>query len=406
MSDREFDVVVYGATGFTGKLVAEYLAASAPPHLRWAIAGRNAAKLAEVAAAVAPLCEKRGGVAPPTLIASAESFASLVSMATRTQVVLTTVGPYMKYGLPLVEACVGAGTDAVDLTGEPAFVHAVIDRFHQPAKAAKARIVSCCGFDSIPHDLGVLHAIRTIRPHVPAATAIEVRGYLKATGGFSGGTWHSALGIFKDLGPFSGKTGARQHEGRDPSGRSIKKLDLGLHREPRVKSWGLPMPTIDPWMVRRSARELEEYGPDFSNGHFVCMPSLPAAVGMVAGVGAVIGLAQIEPTRKLLERWKDPGEGPSAAHRAKARFSITYVTEAAGYRCVTRVSGGDPGYDETAKMIAESAIALAHDRESLPAKFGALTPAVAFGDRLLVRLPEVGIPFDVLEPPAKVSSAA
>jgi short subunit dehydrogenase-like uncharacterized protein len=400
MSNRELDVVVYGATGFTGKLVAEYLASNAPAGLRWAIAGRNPAKLAEVAASVT-----KDGVAPPTIVASADSFASLVSMATRTRVVLTTVGPYMKYGLPLVEACVAAGTDAVDLTGEPAFVKEVIARFHEPARAAKVRIVSCCGFDSIPHDLGVLHAVRTIRPHVPAAAALEVRGYLKATGGFSGGTWHSALGIFKDLGKKDTR-GDGLRSGHDPSGRTIEKLDLGLHREPRVKSWGLPMPTIDPWMVRRSAHELEEYGPDFANGHFVCMPSLPAALAMVAAVGSVVGLAQMGPTLRLLERVKDPGEGPSPEHRAKARFSITFITEGAGHRCMTRVSGGDPGYGETAKMIAESAMALAQGREALPAKYGALTPAVAFGDRLLLRLPAVGIPFEVLEPPAKVSSAA
>jgi len=395
MSDRELDVVVYGATGFTGRLVAAYLAASAPPSLRWAIAGRNAAHLADVARDV-----KGDGPAPPVLIASADDRASLLAMATRTRVVLTTVGPYIRYGLPLVEACVAAGTDVVDLAGEPAFVRAVMDQFHEPARAARARIVSCCGFDSIPHDLGVLHAIRTIRPHAPAASAIEVRGYLKATGSFSGGTWHSALGIFADLGK-----GERQRQRRETSGRSIRKLDLGLHREPRVKSWGLPMPTIDPWMVRRSARELEEYGPDFANGHFLCLPSLPAALGMVAAVGAVVGLAQLGPTRRLLESVKDPGEGPSPEQRAKARFSITFVTKAAGQRCVTRVSGGDPGYGETAKMIAESAIALARDREALPQKYGALTPAVAFGDRLLVRLPAVGIAFDVVEPPAKVSSA-
>jgi short subunit dehydrogenase-like uncharacterized protein len=332
--------------------------------------------------------------APRLVVASVEDPASLREMAERARVVLTTVGPYAQHGMPVVQACVEAATDYVDLTGEPGFVRDVIDRFDQPAREAKIRLVSSCGFDSIPHDVGALHAVRTIRPHVPIAASITLRGYVRATGGFSGGTWHSALGIFADL-----RKSRASEPRRETSGRVIKRMEWGPHYADAVRSWAVPMPTIDPWMIRRTARALEEYGPSFTNGHFMCTGSALGMVGTVAAVGTVVGLAQIGPARRLLGRVKKQGEGPSPEHRARARFSVTFVTEAGGKRTLTRVSGGDPGYDETAKMISESALALARDRDSLPPRWGALTPALALGDRLLVRLPAAGIAFETLEGP-------
>jgi short subunit dehydrogenase-like uncharacterized protein len=243
--------------------------------------------------------------------------------------------------------------------------------------------------------VGALHAVHTIRPAVPIASALTVRGYLRATGGFSGGTWHSALGIFAE----PRRRGGSEPK-RDPSGRVVRALDKGPHFEPEVKAWALPMPTIDPWIVRRSARAMEVYGPSFSNGHFVCTRSLAGMVGTVAAVGAVVGLAKVPAARALLGRLKKPGEGPSPEQRQRARFSITFIAEGGGKRAITRVSGGDPGYDETAKMIAESALALARDREALPLRWGALSPAAAIGDRLLVRLPAAGMRFDVIEGPS------
>jgi short subunit dehydrogenase-like uncharacterized protein len=340
MHDRELDVVVFGATGFTGKLVAEALAQRAPPDLSWGLAGRSAARLADVAHAV------RGGRTPPPriVVASVEDAASLREMASRARVVLTTVGPYAVHGLPVVDACVAAGADYVDLTGEPAFARDVLRRFDEAAREAKLRIVNACGFDSVPHDVGVLHAVRAIRPHVPIAAALSVRAYVRATGGFSGGTWHSALGIFADL----GSARAAERASRDPSGRVVEKLDLGPHYADEVRSWALPMPTIDPWIVRRSARALEEYGPTFRNGHFVCTGSLARAVGTVAAVGSVVALAQVAPVRRVLGRLRKPGEGPSEEHRRRAKFSITFVAEGGGKRSVTRVSGVDRGFGETA----------------------------------------------------------
>lgn len=390
MHDRELDVVVYGATGYTGQLVADYLARSGPADLRWAVAGRSAARLADVAHAA----KQVRGEAPRIVVASSEDPASLREMAARARVVLTTVGPYARHGLPVVEACVAEATDYVDLTGEPAFVADVVQKLDASAREGKVRLVSCCGFDSIPHDVGVLHAVRALRPHAPIAAAMTVRGYIRASGTFSGGTWHSALNAIAGGGPAAGA-----EPRREPSGRVIKKLDLGPHYEKVVHAWAVPTPMIDPWIVRRTARVLEEYGPQFSNGHYVCTGSLPRMLGTIAGGAAFFGLAKVGPTRKLLERVRAPGEGPTPEQRARGRFAITFVAEAAGKRVVTRVSGGDPGYGETAKMISEAALALARDRDLLPPRYGALTPAYALGERLLVRLPAAGIPFEIVEGP-------
>ncbi len=391
MSERELDVVVYGATGYTGRLVVDYLATSGPIDLRWAVAGRSAARLSDVAHGA----KNARGDAPRIIVASAEDTTSLREMAARARVVLSTVGPYAKYGLPLVEACVAEKTDYVDLTGEPGFVHEVVARFDVAAREGKVRLVSCCGLDSIPHDVGVLHAVRALRPHAPIASAMTVRGYFRGTGGLSGGTWHSALNAMAQ-----GERGRSPREPRhEPNGRVIRKLDLGAHHEPVVQSWAVPTPMLDPWIVRRTARALDEYGPQFSNGHYVCTGNLAKTAAVLGGGAAFFGLAKLGPTRALLGRMKAPGDGPTPEQRARARFSITFIAEGAGKRVVTRVSGGDPGYGETAKMISEAALALARDRDLLPPRYGALTPAFALGERLLVRLPAAGIPFEIVEAP-------
>lgn len=396
MTERELDVVVYGATGYTGRLVAEYLAQHGPADLRWGVAGRSAARLADVAHAA-----RARGEAPRIVVASSDDPASLREMASRARVVLTTVGPYALHGLPVAEACVAERSDYVDITGEPAFVEEVMRKLDASAREGKVRLVSCCGLDSMPHDVGVLHAVRALRPHAPIASALTVRGYFRGTGGLSGGTWHSALNAMA-----AGVGRPAPEPRREPSGRLIRKLDLGPHHERTVGSWAVPTPMLDPWIVRRTARLLEEYGPQFSNGHYICTGSLPKTIGTLAGGAAFFGLASFAPTRRLLERVKAPGDGPTAEQRARSRFSITFIAEAAGRRVVTRVSGGDPGYAETAKMISEAALALARDRDLLPPRYGALTPAYALGERLLVRLPAAGIPFELLEGPHGASPAS
>jgi saccharopine dehydrogenase (NAD+, L-glutamate forming) len=379
MAEREHDVVIFGATGFTGALTAEYLAAHAD-WLRWALAGRNRAKLEALA--------QRLGVDVPLLHADVTDERSLRSVAEAARVVITTVGPYITYGEPLVAACAAAGTDYVDLTGEPEFVDRMYVRHHAEAEKSGARIVHACGFDSIPHDLGVLFTVEQLPEGVP----LDVRGFVRAGGKPSGGTFHSAMTAFTRVRQTQQAHKERRGVEARENGRRVR-LAAKPHRE--LGYWAVPMPTIDPQVVARSARALERYGPDFTYGHYAGVKSLPVALGGVAGVASLFAAAQVPPVRKVLLGRLSPGDGPSESEREKGWFKVRFVGEGGGKRVVTMVSGGDPGYGETSKMLAESALCLAQD--DLPQTAGQVTTAVAMGDALIARLQRAGIAFEVLE---------
>jgi saccharopine dehydrogenase (NAD+, L-glutamate forming) len=379
MAEREHDVVIFGATGFTGALTAEYLAAHADG-LRWALAGRNRAKLEALA--------QRLGVDVPLLHADVTDERSLRSVAEAARVVITTVGPYITYGEPLVAACAAAGTDYVDLTGEPEFVDRMYVRHHAEAEKSGARIVHACGFDSIPHDLGVLFTVEQLPEGVP----LDVRGFVRAGGKPSGGTFHSAMTAFTRVRQTQQAHKERRGVEARENGRRVR-LAAKPHRE--LGYWAVPMPTIDPQVVARSARALERYGPDFTYGHYAGVKSLPVALGGVAGVASLFAAAQVPPVRKVLLGRLSPGDGPSESEREKGWFKVRFVGEGGGKRVVTMVSGGDPGYGETSKMLAESALCLAQD--DLPQTAGQVTTAVAMGDALIARLQRAGITFEVLE---------
>jgi saccharopine dehydrogenase (NAD+, L-glutamate forming) len=382
---REHDIVVFGATGFTGELTAQYLAKNAPADTRWALAGRNQAKLAAV--------RDKLGVDVPLLHADAADRKSLDEVAASTRVVITTVGPYLRYGEQIVAACAAAGTDYVDLTGEPEFVDLMYLRYHRQAEESGARIVHACGFDSIPHDLGAYFTVKQLPEDVP----LKVKGYVQAKGNFSGGTFHSAVNQFSRARSLIRTAKERVRAEQRPAGRRVHGLKDGPHRVPGVGKWALPMPTIDPQIVLRSAAALERYGPDFSYGHFVVVPNLPAAAGITAGVAGVFALAQIAPTRNWLLGRVPQGSGPSPEKRDSAWFKVRFVGEGGGERVVTEVAGGDPGYSETAKMLAESALCLAND--DLPETAGQVTTMQAMGDALIERLENAGITFSALEQP-------
>jgi short subunit dehydrogenase-like uncharacterized protein len=380
MAEREHDIVLFGATGFTGALTAEYLAQHAGEGVTWAMAGRNRAKLEALS--------ERLGVDVPLLHADVTDDASLRAVAEGARVVITTVGPYVTYGEPLVAACAAAGTDYVDLTGEPEFVDRMYVLHHAEAAKTGARIVHACGFDSIPHDLGVLFTVEQLPEGVP----LNVRGFVRAGGKPSGGTFHSAMTGFSRVRQTQQAHKARREVETRENGRRVR-LDARPHRE--LGYWAVPLPTIDPQVVARSARALERYGPEFTYGHYAGVKSLPVALGGVAGVASLFAAAQVPPIRKLLMGRLGPGEGPSEAERGKSWFKVRFVGEGGGKRVLTMVSGGDPGYTETSKMLAESALCLAQD--DLPETSGQLTPAVAMGDHLIARLQRAGIAFEVVE---------
>jgi short subunit dehydrogenase-like uncharacterized protein len=384
-ASRRFDLALFGATGFTGGLTARYLAANAPAGMRWAIAGRNRAKLERVAAELAAI---ESAAAPPEiLVADAADSAALAEVAGAARVVVTTVGPYALHGAPLVAACAAAGTDYCDLTGEPEFVDRMWLEHHEEARGTGARLVHCCGFDSIPHDLGAYFTVKQLPEGVP----LTVNGYVRAHAQFSGGTFHSAVNGFGRARETIGAAKARRRaEQRDPA-RAIHAAPPRLRRAPELGGWTAPLPTIDGSVVRRSAAAVPRYGPEFTYGHNVVVKHLPTLGAIAGGVGAVAMLAPLPPTRKLLLKLKDPGEGPDEATRAESWFKLTFVGEGGGERVVTEVSGGDPGYGETSKMLAESALCLAFDEN--PETAGQATTVAAMGDMLLTRLQRAGISF-------------
>jgi short subunit dehydrogenase-like uncharacterized protein len=382
-TDRPYDIVLFGATGFVGALTAEYLAAHAPEDLRWAIAGRDEDKLRRLRDRLP------GGAEPGLLRADVSDPASLRALAEHARVVATTVGPYVTYGEELVAACADAGADYLDLTGEPEFVDLMYVRHDARARETGARLVHACGFDSVPHDLGVYFTVRQLPEGVP----LTVDGFVTADATFSGGTFASALGQFaRGRQMVAAARERHRHEPRLMGRRAT--TPLGTPRfAPEVGAWALPLPTIDPQIVRRSAKALERYGPDFRYRHYAAVRRLPVAVGGTAAVGALFAAAQLPPARRWLSDRLRPGEGPSAEKRARSWFSVRFVGEGGGRRVCTEVSGGDPGYDETAKMFAEAALALAFD--DLPETAGQVTTAVAMGDALTERLRAAGIRFRV-----------
>jgi len=385
---RERDIVLFGATGFTGGLTAEYLARHAPDGLRWALAGRRAGRLAAVRNRLAAIDPGLAGL--DLLEADVTDAGSLRPIVESTRVVATTVGPYLELGEQLVAACAAAGTDYLDLTGEPEFVDRMYVRHHAAAVATGARLIHASGFDSVPHDLGVLFTVEQLPEGVP----LTVRGYVRAGGRPSAGTYHTAITAMARIPQASvAQLERRRVEPRSP--RRVASDKRPLRYERSLGAWALALPTIDPDVVKRSAAALERYGPDFSYGHYAAFEQLPVAVGAIGGTAALFALSQLPPARAWLRGRMRSGEGPSAERRARSWFNVRFVGEGGGRRVVSEVSGGDPGYEETAKMLAESALCLAQD--DLPSSAGQVTHAVAMGDALIERLRRQGISFRVLE---------
>src|ERR1700761_4318678 len=291
--EREYDLVLFGATGFTGGLTADYLAAHGPTNLRWALAGRNRAKLEAVAARLAAA---RSAVAPPALLeADAADAPALARIAESTRVVITTVGPYALHGAPLVAACAAAGTDYVDLTGEPEFVDRMFLENDATATASGARLVHCCGFDSVPHDLGAYFTLLQLPEGVP----VRIDGYVRSNASFSGGTYHSAINGFARGRQTLDAARRRKAAEPRPVGRRVHAAKARIRRDEALRGWTAPLPTIDGPIVRRSAALVDRYGPDFTYGHNLVARRLATFAGMAARGGTRARPPPIPPTPRL-----------------------------------------------------------------------------------------------------------
>ena len=400
---RDHDIVVYGASGFVGVLVAQYLAGHAPAGTRIALAGRSEAKLAEVG--------QRIGVDWPILVADAADDAALARIAAATRVVITTVGPYAKYGRALVHACAAAGTDYVDLTGEVLFARQSIDDNHELARSTGARIVHSCGFDSIPSDIGVHVLDRQVKADDAGGLTDTTLVVTSMRGGLSGGTIdsmrHQLDTIKKDrrlrrlaASPYSLSP---DRAGEPDLGRQDDTATLrGSDIDPRLRGTLAPfvMASYNTRVVRRSNALREwTYGRAFRYREAMSVGASPLspviAHGTRLGLGALIVGLSLPPTRYLLDRvLPKPGEGPNERARNAGHFTMDiFAGTTSGVRYTARVRAkGDPGYAATAVMLGESALALVHDRDALPpVDGGVLTPATALGDALVTRLRAAGM---------------
>lgn len=407
MSERkEFDVIVWGATGFTGQLVVEYLAgAYGDNDLRWAIAGRDPARLEAVRNKTSL------GASLPIVIADSSDMASLEAMVQRTRVVCTTVGPYARFGTPLVEACTRFGVHCCDLTGEVQWMRRIIDQFQTAAEESGARIVHTCGFDSIPSDLGVKFVMDRMQA-LHGATAKSVKYRVgKTVGGMSGGTVASLINLMEEA---SANPAIRELLA-DPYSLNPRNMPTGSDGPDQTgpvydrdfREWTAPfaMAGINTRVVRRSNALMGyPWGKSFSYDESVLMGDGPMGYGravMVSGVTLLImGAAAFAPSRGLLERMAPaPGEGPTRDIIDNGYFQIELMAihpldRSRNLRA--RVTGDrDPGYGATSRMLAESAVCLALDE--LPVAGGIWTPASAMGDKLIERLVRnAGMTFEVV----------
>ncbi len=396
-SNKSYDLIIWGASGFTGRLVAEYLfqqytkGNGEKAALRWAMAGRNKEKLEKVRSQVAD-------DSIPLIIADSHDRQSLEAMSAQSKVICTTVGPYGKYGSELVAACIATGTHCCDLTGEVLWMRDMIDKNHESAKAKGVKIVHTCGFDSIPSDMGVYYIQQQVKANTgQAAQGIKMR--LKAaSGGLSGGTYASMNDtlekvrdnkkLYKTLiEPYSLNPEGEQNGPDKPDLQAVV-------FDKQANSWIFPfiMAGINTKVVRRSnALAGYPYGKAFRYDEAVMsgkgISGRMKGIANAAGLGLVMLAKPGSFLRKMLNRFfPKPGEGPNKQERENGFYNMRfYTTHADGSTGLGKVTGDrDPGYGSTSKMLAECGICLAKDQT--PDVAGVLTPSIAMGDALLKRL--------------------
>lgn len=403
MADTAFDIIVFGATSFVGQIMTRYMSEQfSDGSTRWAIAGRSETKLKT-------LSEEVGLTDVEMIVADATDEAALQAMCARTKVVISTVGPYALYGDALVKACAESGTHYCDLSGEPQWIRKMQEEHEDAAKKSGALIVHCCGFDSIPSDLGV-HFLQqnTVKSHGQTLDRINMR-VVKMKGGPSGGTVASIINMVKE----AASDADLRKQLKDPyslcppdHGFSARQHDVKVSYDDDYGSWIAPfvMAAINTRVVHRSNALSEAgYGADFLYEEAVITGKggrgKRNARAQSVGMGGFMVALVIPPVRWALEKFvlPKPGEGPSEKAQLEGEFDLLFMGETdAGERVQARVTGDrDPGYGSTAKMLAQAAACLAHDiPDNTPGGFW--TPATLMGDPLITRLREhAGLTFEM-----------
>ncbi len=413
MSERPYDIVLYGASGFVGKQTVRYFASYAASHpVKWAIAGRNRQKLAAVLDEV--------GEAVDVLVADSQDQLAIDAIVAQTRVILTTAGPFALYGDALVDACVRFKTHYVDITGETPWIKTLIDRHHTQAALDSTRIIPSCGFDSVPSDLGTYWLVRHLQQalNIPCK---QVNAYFQATGGFNGGTLASAFNLYDSpeaalgndpflLNPPQNRTQSAISDAKGETASQRNRDPQIPSFNPELNTWVAPffMGPINTRIVRRSAALYEQwqasYGPGFTYQEYLKFDGPMAglkATGVTAGLALVTGVLRQPQMRSLLQPiLPQPGSGPSEQTMNEGFFSCELVATATDGRQVSGIicDQGDPGNRATVKFVCESALALAFQIDELPGeqvRGGILTPATGLGHVLVERLRHAGMTWKI-----------
>ncbi|XOV78760.1 MAG: saccharopine dehydrogenase family protein [Aestuariibacter sp.] len=404
MSDTKFDIVVFGATSFVGKILSQYLFENyRDSDVSWAIAGRSEKKLTDLKQQLG-----KGAENIPTIIADAADESALQAMCQQAKVIISTVGPYAFYGEPLVKVCAETGTDYCDLTGETQWIAEMLEKYEATAKKNGARIVNCCGFDSIPSDMGVLFLQENAKQQFDEY-CYRVKMRVKAAkGGMSGGTVASLLNVAKQ----AAADPALRRQLVNPYALCPQNHPFFAHQASNSKAkfdgdfkrWIAPfvMAAINTRIVHRSNALLDaRYGKNFLYDEAMLMKGRGAATGMSFGMGGFMLAATISPLRAAMEKLflPKPGEGPSPKEQEEGFFNLHFMGETAmGKTIKAKVTGDrDPGYGSTAKMLSETAIYFAKelpkDKEG-----GFWTPSTLFGMPLVERLQQkAGLTFEIVK---------
>jgi len=368
---KKYDLVIFGATGFTGKLICDYLFNhEESKNINIALAARNKKKLSAVA-------NKFNHINPDVLVVDSFDHESIDQMTQSAKLIITVVGPYSLYGEYLVDSCIKNSTHYLDLTGEPGFVFNIRKKYIN--NNIKSLIINSCGLESIIPDVGTLFTVNKMN-----SSKKDVTYYLKSNGQISGGTWASLINAI-----YSGKPIIEKQK---KSTNHKKNKKIFYNKE--FKSWAVLFPVIDKYIVNQTGKKMNQYGNNFSFNEYILLKPLWAVIFLIMGLSFIGLCARLNIFKKLFLSLKPSGSGPNEIQRNKHWFQAIFVGKGQDERITTKLSGGDPGYGETAKFISEMALCILNQFEQLNKKAGIRTPVECTGDLMISRLKNAGITFE------------